>query len=392
MQARASDRLLASVTTASADAILSLNRAGGIESWNRGAEQIFCYAAQQVRGQRCFDLLSHSPDAAAQFQQLTEKVHAAGFVRGHEMLCQNCQGEEVMVELTATCLTDEMGQPIGMSVILRDITRRKQHEGEIQGLNARLSEQVAERTRELAEKVEQLARANAELRKMDQMRAEFVSLVSHQIRAPLTNMLGASERMQGNCSAINATCARMFVIFEQQVKRLNRLVHEVLNATRLEAGELVLQQTPIPIMSIVQQVVDQVHAGADGRRIRLPAPNGLPLVYADRDRVVEVLANLLDNADKYSPPGTDIAIEARADQGAVTLCVRDAGRGLPPDDLERVFEKFYRADNSDAQMAYGYGLGLYVCRQLVEAHGGRIWAENDPASGAVFSFTLPVAP
>jgi len=307
------------------------------------------------------------------------------------MLCQTRQGDDVMVELTATCLTNEMGQPVGMSVILREITRRKQREEEIQRLNAQLIEQVAERMRELAEKVEQLARANAELRKMDQMRAEFVSLVSHQIRAPLTNMLGASERMRDGCSAINTTCSRMFVIFDQQVKRLNRLVHDVLNATRLEAGELVLQQTPVPIMSIVQQVVDQVHSNTDDRRIRLPTPNGLPLVYADRDRVVEVLANLLDNADKYSPPGTDIAIDARADGDEVTLCVRDDGPGLQLDDLDRVFEKFYRADNSDAQVAYGYGLGLYVCRQLVEAHGGRIWAENAPNGGAVFSFTLPVA-
>ena len=104
-----------------------------------------------------------------------------------------------------------------------------------------------------------------------------------------------------------------------------------------------------------------------------------------------MLANLLDNADQYSPGGQSVAVEVRADQTEVTVSVRDAGPGIPPGDLERVFEKFYRADNSDSQVAYGYGLGLHICRRLVQAQGGRIWAENAPTGGAVFSFTLPVA-
>ena len=117
----------------------------------------------------------------------------------------------------------------------------------------------------------------------------------------------------------------------------------------------------------------------------------MPLVFADRDRVAEVLANLCDNADKYSPPDKPIIVAARADETEVTLSVRDFGAGIPPRDLERVFDKFYRADNSDSQAAYGYGLGLYVCRRLVQAHQGCIWAENHPDGGAVFSFTLPIA-
>ena len=121
------------------------------------------------------------------------------------------------------------------------------------------------------------------------------------------------------------------------------------------------------------------------------AKPGLPLVFADRDRVAEVLANLLDNADKYSLPGRHVDVDIQADQIEVIVSVRDWGRGLPPNDLDHVFDKFYRADSSDAQTAYGYGLGLYVCRQLVQAQGGRIWAENTPeGSGAVLSFALPL--
>ena len=114
------------------------------------------------------------------------------------------------------------------------------------------------------------------------------------------------------------------------------------------------------------------------------------MVYADRDRVAEVLSNLLDNADKYSSPDQDIVIDVRADQSEVTITVRDYGPGLPANDLPRMFDKFYRGNSGDSQAVYGYGLGLYVCRLLVEAQNGRIWAENHPGGGAVFSFSLPV--
>jgi K+-sensing histidine kinase KdpD len=294
------------------------------------------------------------------------------------------------MELTATQLADSQGNLFGMSVILRDISERKQREREIQQLNTSLSEQVTARTRELAEKVEALARANAELHKLDQTRSEFVSLVSHQIRAPLTNMSGAVQRMQSGCQQVNPTCARMFTVLQQQTTRLDRLVQAVLSATRLESGELDLLPEPVSIQPIAEQVVDQIRARAIGRSILLPHKPGLPLAFADRDRVAEVLTNLIDNADKYSPPDEAISVDIRADQTTVTVAVRDGGPGLPPTDLERVFDKFYRTDSSDAQVAYGYGLGLYVCRQLVEAQKGRIWAENAPDGGAIFSFSLPV--
>lgn len=388
-QARASERRLASVTTASADAILILDSTGNIESWNRGAELLLGHSAEEMRGQPFSTLFGGSEGSAIEFQWLADTVRQADFVRGHETNCRDAEGREVIVDLTATHLTDETGQSLGMSVILRDITDRKRREEEIRRLNASLNEQVAERTRELAEKVEELAWANADLQKLDQMRSEFVSLVSHQIRAPLTNMRGAAEHMQTNCGAINPTCSRMFVILKQQAERLDHLVRDVLSAARIEAGELVLHPEPISMLPIAQQVVEQTRARVTERPFRLPTKPGLPLVLADRERVAEVIANLLDNADKYSPKGAEVFIEARADQTEVTLSVRDSGSGIPADDLDRVFEKFYRSDSSDSQMAYGYGLGLYVCRKIIEAQGGRIWAENHPDGGAVFSLALP---
>ena len=390
-QARISDRRLAAIMSASADAILGLDTMGCIEAWNHGAELLFGYEANRMRGQPFFNLLGRGDAAEVEYRWLSQNVAQNGYLRGHETTCRDSRDHEVAVELTATALTDETNQPLGMSVIVRDVTERKHRDEEIRRLNTSLHEQVNERTRELAEKVEELAQANTQLRKLDQTRSEFVSLVSHQIRAPLTNMRGAAERMQTNCGAINTTCSRMFTILQQQAERLDTLVRDVLSAARLEAGELVLHPEPMSVLPVVQQVVEQTRARKNDRSFQLPTRPGLPLVLADRDRVAEVLSNLIDNADKYSPTDQAIELDVQADQTEVTVAVRDHGRGLPRADLDRVFDKFYRSDGSDAQTAYGYGLGLYVCRRLIETHGGRIWAENAADGGAIFSFTLPVA-
>ncbi len=390
-QAQVSERRLGAVMAASADAIISLDAHGKIELWNSGAELLFGYTEQEIFGKSLARLFGSGEGATVEFQWLSHAVQDAGFVRGHETTCVDAQGREIAAELTATRLVDAGGKPLGMSVIVRDVTERKHREDEIRRLNTTLSEQVSARTRELGDKVDQLARANAGLKALDQMRTEFVSLVSHQIRAPLTNMRGAAERMRSDCVMLNATCNRMFIILDQQSERLDRLVRDVLNTARIDAGGLVMQVEPISILPVINLVVDQVRARVASRLIHVPIKPGLPLAMADRDRVVEILTNLLDNADKYSPPDQEITVDVTADTAEITLSVHDHGRGLLNVDAEKLFSKFYRADSSDSQAAYGYGLGLYVCRRLVQAQGGRIWAEPAPDGGAVFAFTLPVA-
>jgi two-component system phosphate regulon sensor histidine kinase PhoR len=179
-------------------------------------------------------------------------------------------------------------------------------------------------------------------------------------------------------------------IIDQQIARLNRLVQDILDTDRIEAGKLTIQSEPISVFPLVQQVVEQIRARSARRTIHMHDKPGLPMVYADRDRIAEVITNLMDNADKYSPPKGDIFVELGANQSEVIFSIRDTGPGVSDEDLERIFDKFYRTDSSDSQTAYGYGLGLYVCRQLVEAQGGHIWAENYPGGGLMFSFSLPV--
>jgi PAS domain S-box-containing protein len=389
-QARANERWLASVTAASADAILSLDTQGCIESWNRGAELLFGYGADEMNGRFLAAIFGQGEPAEVEARWLVQRVQQLGIIRDHETTAHCADGRHAVVDLTATKIIDDQEKMLGVSIILRDITKRKQREKEIRQLNVNLNRQVAARTYELAEKVDALAQANTKLQKLDQTRSELVSLVSHQVRAPLTNVQGAVARMGSDCDAVNSTCSRMFNIINQQVTRLDHLVQDVLEANRLEAGELLIHPEPISIVPVLRQVADQVGSRLSNRDISVADVTGLPLAYADRDRLTEVVANLLDNADKYSPIGQKIWLNARANEAEVVLSVRDFGNGLPEAELERIFEKFYRTDSSDAQSAYGYGLGLFVCRRLVEAQNGRIWAENHPKGGAIFSVALPV--
>lgn len=389
-KARTMESRLASITSVSADAILSLDQEGSIITWNPGAETLFGFTESDVLGEPISALLGGQQAGEVEFKWIEDMVHRAGYLRGHESVCYDSNMKDVHVELTAIPLAHERGISSGMLIILRDIGSRKRREKEIQRLNESLNEQVATRTKELAEKIGQLAKANADLQKLDQMRTEFVSLVSHQLRAPLTNISGAVERIRVGCHLSNQKCVRMLDILDQQTNRLDRLVEGILSTARIEAGELTFHPEPISMMPLLQQLVDQFSTRQAGRGVHLTHKPGLPLAYADRDRVTEVVSNLLDNADKYSPAEQDIFIAVRADQTEITVSIRDQGPGVPLVSIERIFEKFYRLDSSDSQTAYGYGLGLYLCRQLVEAQGGRIWAENHHQGGAVFSFSIPV--
>lgn len=389
-QARQSERRLASITSASADAIFSLDSDGHIDSWNRGATTLIGYDMDEVIGHTLSDLIVGGSGSNIEVDWLFSEVLRVGYIRGHEMTVQNADGRSRVVEITATRLMDRAGNHEGVSIIMRDITQRKLREDEISRLNESLNLQVAERTQELAQKVKELALANSELQKLDRMRTEFVSLVTHQIRAPLTNMQGAVSRMNADCGEVNGTCTKMFSVLQQQFARMNRLVEDVLNTTRIEAGEIAAQMEPISIVPLIAQVVEQTRARMTDRRIKVPHKPGMPYVLADRDLFSEAFANLLDNADKYSPEQSDISIDVHANQTEVVVSVCDSGPGLQEEDLEGVFNKFYRSDSSDSQLAYGYGLGLYVSRQLIEVQGGRIWVENRPEGGAEFSISLPV--
>lgn len=397
--ARAQERLLAAVCSNSADAIITLDNAGIIQTWNRGAEMIFGYHADEVVGKHFRVILPPELDARGEVEYLAEHVKAQGFIRNYITERVAKDGRRVIVDLTRTVLHDENGNVIGSSAALRDITERVRAEQAIQQLNLELETKVAERTAQLGAATDELRRrnreleaANQELQKLDALKSEFVSMVSHELRAPLTNINGSIELLlSGDAPCYDRGHRELLQIVSEQSARLTRLVQGILNVSRIEAGQLILQPQAFNIIALIEKVIGVWESRGVTHPFEHPQAQNLPSVWADRDRTEEVLFNLIDNATKYSPEGAPIRLEAESDGRFITVSVSDRGIGIPADEVEKIFDKFHRVDRSDHTETYGHGLGLYICRRLVEAQGGTIRVESVLGEGSTFRFTLPLA-
>jgi signal transduction histidine kinase len=277
-----------------------------------------------------------------------------------------------------------------LGIVRTWVVQKEQAEAEVYRLNIELQQRVEERTRELSDQADELIVANERLQELDRLKSEFVSLVSHELRAPLTNVRSAVELMEAGCPALNETCTQMFDIVAEQISRLGRLVDDVLNVSRIEAGELSLTYSAVDIVQVAEQAVDDITTRQTGHTFSRPDCPVHPQVWADADRLYEVVANLADNAAKYSPPHSEVFLEVYTEGQEAVISVSDSGPGIPPEEQGHIFEKFHRLDSGDAKETYGYGLGLYLCRRLVEAMNGRIWVESEPGRGATFRFTMPL--
>jgi two-component system sensor histidine kinase VicK len=168
-------------------------------------------------------------------------------------------------------------------------------------------------------------------------------------------------------------------------------VQGILNVSRIEAGQLVLQPQAFSIVGLIEKVIGVWESREVPNQFEHPKAQNLPSVWADRDRAEEVLFNLIDNAIKYSPEGASIRMEAESNGKFMLISVSDQGVGIPADEMEKIFDKFHRVDRSDATETYGHGLGLYICRRLIEAQGGQISVDSVLGEGSTFRFSLPLA-
>ena len=235
------------------------------------------------------------------------------------------------------------------------------------------------------------ARDITERRELERQREEWTSIVAHDLRQPVNNLnlwLGVLERQ-----AKRAGCdlADGFEHARAGVKQLDRMISDLLDASRLEAHRLTLTRTPTDLSALVRSVVER--APEDLRpRLRLEPHEPIPPIDVDADRIGQVLANLLASSAKYGSPDTPIGIELASGDGEARVAVVNRGPGLAPDDAEQLFRRFYRAPDVRAGELSGLGLSLYTTRTLVEAHGGRIWLESSPGEATAFRFTLPRQP
>jgi two-component system sensor histidine kinase KdpD len=223
----------------------------------------------------------------------------------------------------------------------------------------------------------------------ERLRHSLFSAISHDLRTPLASIMGATSTLADDEVQLDQQSRRgLLQSIIDESERLNRLVANLLEMTRLEAGALSISKEPQSLVDLVAPVLRRLDRQLTEREVHLELPIDLPLVPVDYLLIQQVFTNLLENAAKYTPAGSRIDIVATEIQQDVCIGISDNGPGIPEGDLERIFEKFYRSGAKP--LPSGVGLGLAICRGIVELHGGRIWAENKPAGGSRFCFTLPL--
>jgi len=226
----------------------------------------------------------------------------------------------------------------------------------------------------------------------NRLKVELISTLAHEMRTPLTSIKGFSTALLMEQVSFDPETRREFLqMIDSECDVLTDLIHDLLESSVIDAGLLRLECEPVLLPRLAESVVSEVARQSGQHRVLIDFPRAFPIVDADPARVTQVLRNLLDNALKYSPQGGIIVVRGQVGKGQVVLSVADQGVGIAPADLNRLFEKFFRAESGLGRHVVGSGLGLPIAQAIVESHGGHIWAESKPGEGSTFYFTLPLA-
>jgi signal transduction histidine kinase len=228
-----------------------------------------------------------------------------------------------------------------------------------------------------------------ELRRLSALRADFVSLVSHELRSPMAAVIGAARTLEGRWRELTADQREAFLaLIGDETSRLAELISDVLDTSRIEAGTFTFSFRDVDIGEIVEEVVSTAAIGQDEVRVAAEVVGSLPRIRGDRTRLRQVVQNLVDNAVKYSNTGGEVRVSAHASNGVMRVQVADDGPGIPSEDQRLIFEKFGRSTRSEAKP--GTGLGLFIARSIAEAHGGSLDVESTPTRGSTFTLELPL--
>ncbi|MEP7285236.1 MAG: GAF domain-containing protein [Chloroflexota bacterium] len=235
------------------------------------------------------------------------------------------------------------------------------------------------------------SQARQEAEQANQLKIKFLAMISHELRTPLTSIKGFATTLLATDVTWDSESQHDFItIINEEADKLTDLIEQLLDLSRLQAGKLGIQPEPRHLNEIVGTAMAQLESITTHHQLAIHIPPNLPVVMADTQRIAQVLVNLAGNASKYAPEGSSIAISAVRQDSRVQIEVSDQGSGIPVEDRERVFEAFKQVESSLAQQAKGAGLGLAICKGLIEAHGGRIWIEGNDDGGTTVVFTLPV--
>jgi signal transduction histidine kinase len=243
---------------------------------------------------------------------------------------------------------------------------------------------------ELASALAAQQAANEQLERLNRTKSEFVSIVSHEFRTALTGIQGFSEMMRDEDFTLEEM-KEYAADINKDALRLNRMITEMLDLDRMESGRMTLNVESVDINEIISDVATRSQMNAPSHSVTVQLDESLPPISGDRDKLTQVLANLVSNAVKYSPEGGEITLISAREGDVAHMRVRDQGMGIPPEALENVFERFSRVESGASRYIQGTGLGLPIVRQIVQMHGGRAWVESTVGEGSTFQFTVPLA-
>jgi PAS domain S-box-containing protein len=340
---------LAAIVESSDDAIISKTLDGIITSWNHAAERIYGYTEKEMLGQSIFKLIPE--DRHEEEPQIIARLKMGERVEHFETKRVTREGRLVDFSLTISPIRNSEGVITGVSKIARDISERKQDE----------------------------------VRKND-----FIGMVSHELKTPLTSLTAivqmANQKLKNSEDPFLAGAMEKA---NTQVKRMSTMINGFLNISRLESGKIYIDKQHFNLDELITEMIDEARLTVSSHTFSFEPCVPLP-IDADRDKIGSVISNLLSNAVKYSPKGKLITIRCAVFKGSAQVSVQDEGIGIKPNELDKLFERYYRVSSNHTQHISGFGIGLYLSAEIIERQGGKIWAESESGKGSTFFFTLPL--
>jgi PAS domain S-box-containing protein len=370
-------------------AIFMLDSSGVVTSWNAGAQRMKGYAADEIVGKhfRTF----YTADAVASRHPEHELEIAAAEGRYEEEGWRvRKDGTQFYASVVITAVRSRSGELLGFGKVTRDVTERRLAEEALLRSKFELETRVRERTHQLERTNEKLEEAYEEAQHAIRMREEVLAVVSHDLRNPLGAIQMAAALLLLRLGG-DARARRQVETIHRSATRMEHLLGDLLDMASIQAGRLSLERRPENADQILAEVMEAHEPGARERGLQLvrQCDIGDARLDCDRDRVLQVIGNLVGNAIKLCQAGDSIAMTCVAAGREVLFAVADTGPGIPEAELPHLFEPYWSAERHAKK---GTGLGLYISKGIVEAHGGRLWAESRQGEGATFYFTLPTAP
>ncbi len=297
---------------------------------------------------------------------------------------------------------EELRATVRRAVERRQLGRAlEQRVRELEDANQRIADLNIELERRVEDATVELRSAVERLQELDHLKSQFLSIASHELRTPITAVSGFAQLALRDLQQRAASgdeygqqlerLVRQLTIIHDQSAKLGRLVRELLDVSRIQAGRLEFHLSPTDVADVAKTVAEQIQMVSPGHRVDVDADEPAT-VLGDRDHLEQVVANLVDNAIKYSPEGGAVRVRVRVEGDEVHSTVEDEGIGIPADQLSRVFDIFYRTTEAERRRTPGLGLGLFITRGIVERHGGRIWAESEVGRGTRVHVVLPLQP